>query len=134
MFENLRKTISFVYEDKKGQITRRILNDYSITRKNKTVYITGKDVTRNNAIRKFIRKQIKAITDFDETKKPCYRCKEQYKDNKAFILGNIKRTYCMVCAKRANLIIDKAKCLNCNLTVLTNTNRHKNVFYNCKCE
>lgn len=98
----LKETISFVYKDKKEQVTRRSLSNYSIVRKGKEVYITGQDFLRGNAIRRFIRNQILAVTRVDLNKDPCDRCGNRYQDNRDFVLAeHLLVTYCLVCEHKA---------------------------------
>lgn len=94
----LKDVISFVYQDKKGQVTRRSLTNYSIVRKDDNVYLTGQDSIRANAIRRFIRNQIIAISKLDNTKDECSLCGCKYHDNKDFVVNEkILATYCLVC-------------------------------------
>lgn len=62
----LKEIISFVYQDKKGNISKRTLTNYSIVKKDDVIYITGQDALRGNAIRKFIRSRILSVNPIED--------------------------------------------------------------------
>ena len=108
----LKQQISFVYQDKKGQVTRRSLIEYSIVRKDDKIFITGKDHLRNNAIRRFLRSHIMTNTKIDETKDPFDKCGGKYADNRDFVINEKTLiTYCLVCEYDASQVLT-LRCLS----------------------
>ena len=101
----LRKEINFVYKDKSGIITRRKLSNYSVSKKNDQIYITGHDSLRNNAIRKFLRNQIITKSVIDENIAACHHCGGKYKDNNQYVLNNeYMVTLCLVDVQKEEII------------------------------
>ena len=103
----LKNQINFVYEDKQGNVTRRSLTNYSVSKSNNVVYITGQDSLRANAIRRFLRNQILLVSKEDETKDECDKCGGKYQDNRDFVIEeHTLATFCRVCESEVHSILD----------------------------
>ena len=98
----LKSEISFVYEAKNGEVTRRSLSNYTIKRNERGIFLTGNDSLRGGAIRRFLRNQILATSKLDNNKDECDHCGCQYHDNKNFVINEkIPVTFCLVGAYEA---------------------------------